>query len=344
MKVNRMIIHNLKKEQQEKAELLMSDNALDTNDEKVISIITELNSRYKSNYNQGVFSKKVGDMDTFQKEFDIYLKNKKPSTAERFFVFSEKTIKLLYSRIDSIQAAKGGYIVYADYEPTKSRHYFSVFLIRDVTGKVFKSKKNVITVEEIVHADTANLAMACRIDISKYKDITPNSEDTYLGFISVKQPETSAYFLDWIGAERRKRNNENSKKLLSIITNMDSPNDKDGKPIERSIFYRQVYDTIKTFGKNDINVNTISSIIFNDDAKIMDYAEENDIELETEFYPDNSIFKRLKFHSAQGEDIHLRYPPTFFMDKIKISDKDSDTIIIKSKSLVDSILREENKQ
>ena len=343
MKVNRMIIHNLKKEQQEKAELIISDKALDPKDEKVKSIITELNSRYRANYNQGIFTKTTGDMDTFQKEFDVYLDAKKPSLVDRFTSFAEKTIKMLHSRIDSIPAAKGGYIVYADYEPSNSRHYFSVFLIRDVAGKVFELNKNTITIEEVIHADTANLAMACRINVLKYKDVTATSDDSYLGFISVKQPETSGYFLDWIGAERKKRNLENSKNLLSIITKMDPPDDENGVQVDRNTFYRQVHDAIKTFGNNDLNINVLSSIVFSNENKIMEYAEENDIELATEFYPSNTILKRLLAHTAEGDNIRLRYPPAYYGDKIRINDNHPDTVIIKSKSLADAIKREANK-
>ena len=342
MKVNRMIIHNLKKEQQEKAELIISDKALNPKDKKVISIIEELNSRYRSNINQGVFARHTGDMNTFQKEFDIYLKSKKPTVDERFIKMADKTINMLYERIDSIQAAKGGYIVYADYEPTANKHYFSIFLIRDVKGKVFELNKNTITIEEVIHADTANLAMTCRINIEKYKNLADSEEDSYLNFISVKQPETSRYFLDWIGAERKKRNKENSKNLVTIITKIDPPLGKDGNPVERNTFLRQVYDAVKTFGSNDINVNSLSTIIFGDEMTIMEYADEHDIELATEFYADNDIFKRLLAHFAEGDNIRLRYPPTYFRDKIKIDESSPDTIIIKSKALAAAILREEN--
>ena len=72
-----IIIHNLKKEQQEKAELIVSDKALNPDDKTVISFITELNSRFKANYLQGVFAEKNADEDTFQKEFDSYLNKEK---------------------------------------------------------------------------------------------------------------------------------------------------------------------------------------------------------------------------------------------------------------------------
>jgi nucleoid-associated protein len=344
MKVNRMIIHNLKKEQQEKAELIISDTVLDPKDKKVISIIEELNSRFRTNIIQGVFSKQSGNENTFQKGFNIYLKTKKPAIDERFTIMAKNTINMLYNRIDTISAAKGGYVLYTDYEPTANRHYFSIFLIRDVTGKVFEFNKNTITIEEVIHADTANLAMACRINIEKYKNLADGGEeDSYLNFISIKQPETSGYFLDWIGAERKKRNRENTKNFVTIITRIDPPLGEDGKPVDRNAFFRQVYDAVKTFGTNDINVNSLSTIIFGDETTIMEYADEHDIELATEFYADSTILKRLLSHTAEGDNIRLRYPPTYYRDKIKIDETTPDTIIIKSKALVDAILREENK-
>jgi len=343
MKVNRIIIHNLKKEQQQKAELIISATALNPTDEKVVSLIEELNSRYRANIVYGVFTEMTGEANTFQKEFDSYLTTRKPPINERFILLAEKTINMLYGRIDSIQAAKGGYILYADYEPTAERHYFSVFLIRDITGKVFEMDKNTITIEEVIHADTANLAMACRINIKKYKNIAPDDEGSYLGFISVKQAETSGYFIDWIGAERKKRNKEDSKNLVAIITKIDPPSDENGRTIDRHVFYRQVFDAVKSYGINEVNINSLSTTIFGNESTIMDYAEQNNIELATEFFPDKTILNRLLSHSAEGDDIRIRYPPTYYGDKIKIETNKPDVIIIKSKSLADSIMREENK-
>lgn len=343
MKVNWMIVHNLKKEQQQKAELVISTNVLDPKDKKVESLIEELNSRYKVNIISGVFAEQMDEANTFQKEFDTYLKAKKPAGDKRFIIMTEKTMNMLHSRIDSIQAAKGGYVLYADYEPMKGRHYFSVFLIRDITGKVFELKKDTITIEEVIHADTANLAMACRINIEKYKEFSSEDESSYLGFISVKQPETSGYFKDWIGVKRNKKNKEDSKNLVAVITEMDPPNGEDGKPISREAYYRQAYDAIRAFGKNDIDVNSLSRSIFGDDSKIMNYAEEKGIELATEFYPDNTILKRLLSHSAEGDDIRLKYPPSYYGNIIKIDKSSPDKIIITSQALVNSILKEENR-
>jgi nucleoid-associated protein len=341
MRVNHLIIHNLKKEQQQKAELIISREALDPGDSKAVSLIEELNARYKNNIVHGVFSAQSGESDNFQKEFDGYLKNKKPPANKRFFEMSQKTINLLYSRIDSIQAAKGGYILFADYQPRDGLRYFSVFLIRDITGKVFELNKNTIIVEEIIHADTANLAMACRINVEKYQSFLPEGGGTYLGFISVKQSETSGYFIDWIGAERRKKNAEDSQNLVAIITKMDPPADEDGKPVSREEFHRQAHDAIKAFGKREVNVNSLSMTIFGDESKIMEYAEQNGIEMSTEFFPNERILRRLIVHSAKGDNIDLRYPPSSFNKKIRIDKTNPNIIIIDSEALANAIRREE---
>jgi nucleoid-associated protein len=341
MRVNHLIIHNLKKEQQARAELVISKKALSPKDSKAISLIEELNARYRNNIVYGVFSAQSGESDTFQKEFDGYLKNKKTLADTRFFEMSQKTINMLYSRIDSIQAAKGGYILFADYQPKGGPHYFSVFLIRDITGKVFELNKNTITIEEVIHADTANLAMACRINIEKYRAFSPEEDSTYLGFISVKQPETSGYFIDWIGAERRKKNAEDSKNLVAIITQMDPPAGEDGKPVGREEFHRQVYDAIKVYGRREVNVNSLSMTIFGDESRIMEYAEQNGIEMSTGFFPNGRILKKLIVHSAKGDNIDLRYPPSSFNKKIRIDKTNPNIIIIDSESLANAIRKEE---
>jgi len=339
MQVNRIIIHNLQKELNENANLFISDNSIDPTNAHIISFVSKLNSRFKANYHQGLFSTETGDADTFQKEFDIYLNNKKPSINERFNLFTKNVSNQLHKGINSLSTAKGGYLVFADYVTPQSRHYFSIFLIRDVTGDKFEIDKKSITIKEVTHADTTHLAMACRIDISKYTD---NPDDTYLHFLSIKKLDASKYFLKWIGAVQKRKNKENSINLLNIFSKIDPPNDDNGKPIERSVLNRKVYDYIKTVGRKEININTLSSHIFDDENVISTYAEENDIELASDFFPDNTVLKRLVFHFAEGEEIKITYPHSYYKNKIKIDDKFSDTVIIKSKLLADAIKKAES--
>jgi nucleoid-associated protein YejK len=185
--------------------------------------------------------------------------------------------------------------------------------------------------------------MACRINIEKYQSFSPTEESTYLGFISVKQAETSGYFIDWVGAERRKKNTEDSKNLVTIITHMDPPVNEDGSPISPEECRRQAYDAIKAYGRREVNVNSLSMAIFGDDSKIMEYAEQNGIEMSTEFFPNARILKKLIVHSAKGDNIDLRYPPSSFNKKIKIDKTNPNIIIIESEALADAIRREEEK-
>jgi nucleoid-associated protein len=185
--------------------------------------------------------------------------------------------------------------------------------------------------------------MACRINIEKYLSFSPKEESTYLGFISIKQPETSRYFIGWIGAERRKKNTEDSKNLITIITQMDPPAGEDGKPVSREEFHRQAYDALKAYGRREVNVNSLSMVLFGDESKIMEYAEQNNIEISTDFFPNRRILKKLIVHSAEGDDIQLRYPPSSFGKKIRIDKTDPNIVVIYSESLANDIRREEGK-
>jgi nucleoid-associated protein YejK len=339
MQVNRIIIHNLQKELNEKASLFISANSINPKDEKVISIVAKLNSKFNANYHHGIFSIEASDADTFQKDFDIYLKKKSPAIQERFLTFTKNAVSHLYQRIDSLATAKGGYIVFIDYTTPQLRHYFSVFLIRDVTDNTFEIDKKSITIKEVTHADTTHLAMACRIDISKYND---NTEENYLHFLSVKHLDASQYFLKWIGAERKIRNKENSIVLLSIFSKIDPPNDENGNPISRDLLNRKVYDYINSIKPKEININTLSSYIFDDESIISTYAEQNDFELASDFHPVNNVIKRLVFNYVEAEEIKISYPRRYYKNKIKIDEKSPDTVIIKSKSLADSIRKAES--
>jgi len=218
MTVRNLIIHNLEKDIQGLANLFISKDVLLPSDKKTISLTDELNSRYRDNIEYGVFTENKDDAETFQKEFDKYLENQ---TKANFIKFSKKTINMLYNSINPIKPARGGYIVYVDYFDKQNTHFFSVFLIRDKTDKQFKKKDGIINIDEVICVETDKLAMACRINIEMYQNNTNIENGNYLGFISVKQPDTSNYFINWIGAVKRARDTENTKNLVKIINSID---------------------------------------------------------------------------------------------------------------------------
>jgi nucleoid-associated protein len=124
MVVNKVIIHNLKKEQQQTATLFLSKKALVSTDKKSISLINELNSRFRENITYGIFTENSGDENTFQKELDKYLETK---ADDKFVELTKNTMNMLHQKIDTILLAKGGYIVFTDYDDDKKSFLFNIF-------------------------------------------------------------------------------------------------------------------------------------------------------------------------------------------------------------------------
>ncbi|AEF82488.1 nucleoid-associated protein [Leadbettera azotonutricia] len=333
MTINNLIIHNLAKEIQGIASLTLSKDVLGSSDKKTISLTEELNSRYRNNITYGIFRKNEDDAETFQKEFDKYLKKR---TKVNFIKFSTKTVNMLYSKINPIKQARGGYLVYADYTDNRKNQFFSVFLIRDKTDKRFKIKDGVINIDEVICVETDKLAMACRINIKNYQGHKTGDSETYLGFVSIKQSDTSNYFLDWIGSEKKERDTEDTRNLVKILNNIDVP-DEDGKPMSKEGFCRKAYDIIRSFGKSPVNINALSTTLFGDESKLSKYAEENNIILNSEFIQDSKTVHKLISFSVFIDNIKLEFPSEYYGGIVSIDDTDPDLVLIRSAKLAREI-------
>jgi nucleoid-associated protein YejK len=311
---------------------------LDVTDEKTISLVEELNSCFKTNITYGVFAESKGE-ESFKSEFDGYQKAK--NKHDRFIYMSKTTINMLFNRVDTLPTAKGGYLAFVDYVDQFQKHFFSVFLIRDKAGKTFKQGKNGITIGEVIHADTDNLAMACRINIKKYQTHDPKTNDTYLGFISVKQSETSNYFLQWVGVERKKRNTEDSKSLVKILNNITPPDDEDGTPMNQEDFCSRAFFAIKAYKPNEVDLMALSKTLFGEKSVIVEYATSHDIEISTGFVADMKTVKNLIKRFIRADKIELKYPPAYYGDKIKLDTSNSDLILIESSVFAEAVRNQE---
>ena len=120
----------------------------------------------------------------------FFLRSSKNTSALTLMIFSsffpQETLKNLRDQVVNISPAKGGFLVFTDYE-NDLRDYVSVFLIRDTIGMLFKMDKgkSSFTINPAEHLDLDKLAMACKIDITKYKQ----DSGKYLSFIKRKMEE-----------------------------------------------------------------------------------------------------------------------------------------------------------
>jgi len=330
MKLKNAIIHNVKKELKGDADIEYSENTLNLQDRKCLSLFEELYAFFSKNIKYGIFSSNEGSV--FHQNFDNYLATEKKD----FISFSKNVLPNLKDRMDSIPQSKGGYIIFAEIK-NHNEDFLTVFVVRDKTGKQFSYKDNTMQINEVIHIDTNKLAMAFRINICSYS----NKKDRYLSFLSTTQDEASKYFQKWIGTEVQSKSHEDTKTFRTIISRIDIPEDEDGNTISRDEFREKIYDLCsKTYSK-DINLKAVSEAVWKDPDYISNYAANNGFIINAEFTADETELKKLKKYSISSDKIKLDFPPEYMGSQIYPDPSKDDIVIIRSKAFADKLRAEQ---
>lgn len=334
MKVKRVIIHNVKKDVNSSPKIILSDALLETKEEKTKSLIEDLYSFFQKSIKYGIFD--MNEKTMFSENFENYINNKN-ITDNDFILFSNTVLADLKSRMDSIPQSKGGYIVFSELS-NLNEDYFVVFVVRDKNGRQFSYKNNKMEIKEVIHVDTNKLAMACRINLSSYK----NNKDRYLSFLSTTQDEASKYFIKWIGAEAQSKSFEDTKNFRKLINLVEPPKDENGNFISREELRKRIHEICQKTYSNDIKLRVIAEEVWQDPDYLTQYAENNGIKINDTFTADKRELNKLKGLSFSGDMIKLSFPPEYIGDKIRIDDDDSSVVVIESVNLANQ-LREELK-
>ena len=282
MEVNKIVVHYLNKtENQQRAEADLSQ-ALLSIDGRSIDLITRLSSKYKdASISYAMFDDSEGKI--FPKEFKDYLNR---NSDQSFLHFSCEAVKHLRDGVVNIAPAKGGFLVFSDYE-IDNRKYVSVYLVRDTIGMLFRKDKtkSSYTINPAEHLDLEKLAMGCNIDLNRYQ----LGDGRYLTFIKgTKLDDVSAYFINWISIKERESNRVFTENLYELVKQVDLPSDENGKEMPRNVFKSKVYDYINSAPSKTINVRELSDFFYSNRTYLADFAEKSDLLIDTEFRPDNN--------------------------------------------------------
>lgn len=270
-------------------------------DEKAISLITELDDSYTKS---GIIYAAL-DSSSDLVFPNAYRKLEQSTDPEAFLAFSATTLDNLARLISDVPAAKGGFLVYADYT-IENQHYLSIFLIRDTKGKYFTSHKGepFFKISELEHLDLARLAMACRIDINCFRK---KNKQNYMSVIS-KHNDISEYFIRWIGAVNKESNVNYTNDLLQLLNIAAKPKDKMGREIEPEAFREAVFDYYKSQPQNLIDLNEVSKTFYDDEKYLPILAATQNILINTQFTPDKSTMTKFVRVDVDSDDINLRFP------------------------------------
>lgn len=296
-----------------------------------VGLLTELNNKYNTRQTYGRFED--ADNDPFPVSFATYCN--KTHTSASFLKFSSDTMKLLKSQLANSNA-KGGYFLFADYT-SQFKNYLSIFLVRNADGFIFQNEDQLYDVAPQLHIAIEKLAMACKINKDKFN---LEGDHNYLSFIRTARQETSGYFITWISATALKKNTEYTDKLVQIIKNIELPNELLGySEVTRDALQKTVYNHCRSVANGLVNLADLSEKLYGEGNanKIIDYATENDLQIDSEFTPDKQKLKKLYRVTVSSRDISLQFDQSSLNDTITI---DQNRIIIESQELVNQIRNE----
>lgn len=198
MKLQNIVLHHIKREENELPELNCSSQLLDTSENVVIEFVEKLIKSFASkNPTYGKFQD-----DTTAYPFQRLVENFKKDND--FLKFSIESMNLLEKEIQ-VPQAKGGYVVFTNYIQNEQEFLVTIMLDK---AEQFTIDDDSLDIRKLKILDIDKLARANRLNISKWE----NNDELYLAFIKGTR-DVSSYFQKFIGNTDLTSSKKNSQKL-----------------------------------------------------------------------------------------------------------------------------------
>ena len=329
MNLQRLIVHELKKESGiNETELILSEELIpiDVNSSELVEALLKSYQGDKILYAE--FDNSPGKY--FPEQYTLFRESEK--TDDEFIVFTKNTTGNLETIIKPKILAKGGYVVFAQYD-LNATSFIVVFLIRDTEGKILERSRNGYVIQRIEYLDTRHLAMACRINDNKIE----NQENNYLSFTRLRQQDVSDYFTDWISILQLESSTEYTNQLYSIINSLPLPhNNETNERYSIDEVRNMVYENARNNATQTINLRTLSQQIYGSENTIIDYVEENNISIDSEFRFDKRALKKFIQINVRRDGITLKFSRGDGT-KVRISEENPNLVIIESQSFANAL-------
>lgn len=214
MKVNKIIIHLLKKEQESNVtEIVPGETLLSSSDENTIKLVDRLDKLYSRRGNAAIYgSFSDSGVNSFPTAVSKYVIDE--TLEKEFIAMSRVAMSQVEESASKISQATGGYIVFSHYEDDNEVEYILIASIKATSGLNISKDLKIISVPEI---DLSKIHQAARINVSAFKasksgagdqdvnnlDEDEDAEDNapyYLSFISPRTTDgVSGYFSRGLG-------------------------------------------------------------------------------------------------------------------------------------------------
>lgn len=334
LNIDKIIIHELEKEAVSgEAKLFLSDKLLPI-DNQSEELIHTLNDSFISQ-NDLLHGSLSTPEDAL---FPGYLQelSENEFSKEAFLAFTQNTMRALQETLEGIIGAKGGYLVFAEYEHFENK-LLGIFLVRDREGMIFRKDdegKN-FKLHTIMHLDTERLAMACRITLNKFQQNSGRFVD--LIKFAKSQREISEYFTNWIGLDQPESSKSITQTFMHVIDKLPLPIDEDtGQPMEEEQFHNQVMAYAVESPQKTVEISKFDEHFYGKEPIVQNYLKENHIELDDEFRVDKGTMKKHYTYRASAEGISVSFSKNDYTSG-KVSLK-GDNLVIDCPQLIEKIM------
>ncbi|TGE06301.1 nucleoid-associated protein [Hymenobacter fodinae] len=333
--IKNIIVHNLHKEQfSTTTKVELSNSLLPINDSSQ-RLVEELNGRYTTQNRAKVTYAKFGTGTSFPSLFSSFHSNQ---CEEEFISFTQNAIVELEKIISTVPAAKGGYVVFSQFE--NNNDYVGIYIIREKNGVLFKRDESdgSFKINDTVHIDFEKIAMGCRINNTVYGGSTGNR---YLSFIDSRKDEVSKFFNEWISTDNNTDNVSDTKNLHKVLNQIDPPLDENGLPISREDLLNKAFRIIKEQSRL-VDLAQLSHALYGEPDHIATYIINSDIEMSGQFKADGKVLNKFATIKVAADNIVLSFPLKALNELVTISEEHPNLITIHSEALANKI-RNENR-
>ncbi|MEL7118089.1 MAG: nucleoid-associated protein [Bacteroidota bacterium] len=334
--LRQIAIHELIKDSEQAEANLFLSQQLSPTDEMSSQLVEKLNDIFdqKSDTLQGVFSTPEDALfpgyyhDLVEEDF----------SSEAFLSFSRESMQALQLSLQGVVGAKGGYLVYCDYESFDLR-FLGVFLIRDTEGIVFKRKNTAegFDIENTIYLNTDKLAMAGRINTTKF--IGGNDRCLELIKHTKSQKTISEYFINWIGLDQPESSKQLTTTFLQAVDELPLPvKPEQNSNMSAEEFKEEVINFAMTRPHKIINLQEFDNQFYEGTPTAQNFMNDNEVPLEQEFRFDQNTLKRYYQVKAGAQGMYLSFNKNDLQaGRVIIED---DQIIIKNDLLLEKLLEQ----
>lgn len=333
MNVDKIIVHQLiKNESEQRASVDISRDLLDIN-ELSVNLVQKLDASYKKTQITYAFFD-TENRNIFPEEFQNYIED---GSDVSFIQFSQNAMSNLRDKVEGISPAKGGFIVFSQYE-VDGRGYVGIYLIRDTIGMLFRKDRgrSAFIINPTEHLDLDKLAMACKIDLDQYRA----NNGKYLSFMKRKMNDLSEYFVNWVSVSDRESNKILTQNLFSLVNQVNLPRDDNNQEISRDAFRAEVYRYVNSLPTKIVNINDLSEHFYSDETYLADFAERNNISINTEFTPVSSEMKKFVQIDLDSDGIHVQFSRKELNTKVRFDRQNRNVVIIESEQFATALRQE----